>query len=331
MSNQRTLSSLTFRDFRPEDYAWLVEIYNANYPDYAVSISEQRAFDESIDSSKYLLKRFAATDQTGRVLGFGQIRHVLDVYHPRKFMISIWVDPLEQGKGVGTRIYGKIMEELDQLNAIVAWAFSREDLPNLREFYLHRGFREISRDWESRLDVTNVDTGKVQEHVHNVSRQGITFTTLAEERRRNESLKALYELVQLVVADMPREGPYTPVSYEQWEAFMFNNPRLLPEGYIIAKHGSEYVGISYVMRNEKEPQVLTQDDTGVRRDYRGRGIAVVMKVKIVEFAQKHGYKMIKTWNDSTNVAMLAINTKLGFKRQTGWIRMGKMVHSETPS
>jgi GNAT superfamily N-acetyltransferase len=136
-------------------------------------------------------------------------------------------------------------------------------------------------------------------------------------------LKRLFELVDQIVEDMPRADPYTSISYEQWEKLNFTNPRLLPEGYIIAKHGSEYVGVSIVFKNDTEPQVLSQDDTGVRRDYRGKGIAVAMKIKVIEYAKKHNYKMIKTWNDSTNAAMLGINTKLGFKRQTGWVLMQK--------
>src|SRR5207244_13114772 len=66
--------------------------------------------------------------------------------------------------------------------------------------------------------------------------------------------RSLYKLWQSVVADMPREDVYTPISYEQWKALTFGTPRLLPEGYIIAKHGSEYVGLSFVFRNEKQPQ-----------------------------------------------------------------------------
>ena len=122
---------------------------------------------------------------------------------------------------------------------------------------------------------------------------------------------------------MPRPGEYDPIPFEQLDAFMFNNPRLLPEAYIIAKHGPEYVGISYVFKNEKEPQVLSQGDTGVRRDYRGQGIAVALKLKVIEFARQHGYNMVRTRNASTNMPMLAVNTKLGFKRKIGWIQMEK--------
>ena len=56
MSEQRTLS-LGFREFRSSSYERLVEIYNANYPDYRISVAERRSRDESVDRTKYLLKR----------------------------------------------------------------------------------------------------------------------------------------------------------------------------------------------------------------------------------------------------------------------------------
>jgi GNAT superfamily N-acetyltransferase len=328
MTSQRTLPTITFRDLSPDDYPRFIEIYNANHPEEPISASELRAYDESLDRSRYVLKRFAALSETGKIVGFGQIRHFLDMYHPKKFGIGIYVDPGEYCKGIGTATYQKLMKELTNLDATVAWTWCMEHLPKQQEFYLHRGFNEVVRAWESRLDPKDVDTGKLQNYVENALRQGITFTTLGEEQKRGRSLRGLYELVQLITADMPRAGStFTPISYVQWQTLTFNSPRLLPEGYIIAKHGDEHVGVSIVFKNETEPKILSQDDTGVRREYRGRGIAIALKVKIIEFAKKHGYEIIRTGNDSSNVPMLAINDKLGFKKHTGWIRMERILRS----
>jgi predicted GNAT superfamily acetyltransferase len=63
--------------------------------------------------------------------------------------------------------------------------------------------------------------------------------------------------------------------------------------------------------------------TGVLREYRGRGIAIALKLRVTQYALQNGYDTIKTWNDSENVAMLAVNTKFRFKREVGWITMEK--------
>jgi mycothiol synthase len=324
MSGQRTLS-LSFRDFRPADYQRLEEIYNANYPDYAGSAAEQRARDDSIDKSKYVLRRFVCLDKrTDAIIGFGGIFNVLDMYHPRKFMVNIYVDPERQRMGVGGAIFDKLLVELKGLDAEIAWTMNKEDLPLHREFFQRRGFIEKSRERESRLDLLAFKPEKFQEHLMRVAQQGISFTTLAEELQCGEdSLRKLHALVQHIAVDMPRPADYTPVPYEQWKTLELNSPRLLPEGYLIAKQDLQYVGLSVVYRNEKDPRLLTQGDTGVSREYRGRGIATGLKLKVIEFARKNGYASIETWNDSTNAPMLAVNIKLGFKRYVGWILMEK--------
>jgi GNAT superfamily N-acetyltransferase len=200
---------------------------------------------------------------------------------------------------------------------------TKEDLARQTEFYQKRGFIAKNRAWESRLDLSTFDHSKFHHYLDRVAREGVTFTTLAQEKKDEPFLRQLHELVQLINEDMPREAPFTPLSYEQWKAFSYDNPRVIPEGYWIARKDSQLVGLSDVHRNEKTPGGLSQDDTGVRREYRSRGIATALKVKVIEWAKQNGFKSIKTWNDSKNVPMLAVNTRLGFKRQVGWVLMQK--------
>jgi mycothiol synthase len=330
MSEQSTLS-LSLRDFHPSNYERLVAIYSANYPDYTLSSAELRSRDESVDRTKYLLRRFECVDlEQDRIVGYGQIINVPDMYHPRKFTANILVEPEQQCRGIGRAIYNRLCEELAQRNAILVWTTVKEDLAKRIEFFHRRGFVERTRNWESRLDLSTANTAPFQGYMDKLLREGITFTTLAQEQRYGEdSLRKIHELVQLIQADMPREAEFTPLSYEDWVTYSMKNPQLLPEGYIIAKDGPKYVGMSDVHRIDTEPGVLQQDDTGVIRDYRGRGIATALKLKVTEFGQKNGYRMIKTWNDSVNAAMLAVNVKLGFKRQVGWILMEKSLRPES--
>jgi len=50
--------------------------------------------------------------------------------------------------------------------------------------------------------------------------------------------------------------------------------------------------------------------TGVRREYRGKGVAFAMKPKVIGYARKNGYEKIKTENATTNPSMFGINMKL---------------------
>jgi GNAT superfamily N-acetyltransferase len=322
MSGQRTLY-LKIREFEPSDYPGLSEIYNANFPDYQRSVDEWRSRDESVDRSRYYLQRYVFSEKDD-VVGFGDLAHVPDMFNPHKYWMTILVGPKSQGRGVASAIYENLSDKLTRLKAIGAWAGSRENLPRLTAFYMKRGFEEKQRVWESRLDVNKVDPSRFQDYAERVRKQGIIITNLAHEQKIDpDALIKLHELVQTIAADIPQPEPFTPISYEQWEAFEIKNPSLLPEGYMIAKDGSKYVGLSTVWRIDREPKGLGQGNTGVRREYRGKGIAIALKLNIIDYARRNGYTRVKTWNDSINAPMLAVNIKLGFKREVGWLTLEK--------
>ncbi len=52
---------------------------------------------------------------------------------------------------------------------------------------------------------------------------------------------------------------------------------------------------------------------------------MVLKLKVIAYAKAHGYTLIKTWNASTNSPILALNEKLGFRRQPAWIEYAKIL------
>jgi RimJ/RimL family protein N-acetyltransferase len=322
MSEQRTLY-LKRREFEPSDYPRLSEIYNANFPDYQRSVEEWRSRDESVDKSKYYLQRFVFSEK-GAPVGFGDLAHVTDMFNPHKYWMTILVDPKSQGRGIASAIYESLNDTLVQLKAIGCWAGSRENLPRLTAFYKKRGFEEKQRVWESRLEVSKVDNSRFQDYAERVRKQGIVITSLAQERKVDrDALRKLHELVQTIAADIPQPEPFTAISYEQWEAFEIKNPSLLPDGYMIAKDGSKYIGLSTVWRIDREPKGLGQGNTGVRREYRGRGIAIALKLNMIDYAKQNGYTRVKTWNDSINAPMLAVNIKLGFKREVVWLTLEK--------
>ncbi|HZY94263.1 MAG TPA: GNAT family N-acetyltransferase [Candidatus Bathyarchaeia archaeon] len=326
MLSQKTLS-LNITEFKPSQYERLAEVYNANFPDNGISAAEWRSDDDRTfgSNSKFLLKRYACQDhETGVTIGFGEFVHIPDMFHPQKFWIRIWVDPNYQGRGAGRGLYDRLLRELESLGAVTVWTGSAENLPVRTAFFERSGFVEKTRAWESRLDVTSFDAEKFRDYPSKVAREGIRITTLAEERGRGEdALRKLHVLVQDICGDMPQIAAFTPLSYEEWYSLQMESPRLLPGGWMIAMDGDEYVGMSTVLRTDTAPQELMQGDTGVVRAYRGRGIAVALKLAVVDYARKNGYGKVKTWNASNNAPMLAVNTKLGFKREVGWITLEK--------
>src|SRR5262249_23273118 len=104
-----------------------------------------------------------------------------------------------------------------------------------------------------------------------------------------------------------------------WETVGLVIPTYLPDGYLIAKDGERWVAESALWDNRDEPHALDQGMTGVIRAYRGRGIAMALKVRGARLARALGKREIRTGNDSLNVPILRINEALGFKRESARI------------
>jgi GNAT superfamily N-acetyltransferase len=61
--------------------------------------------------------------------------------------------------------------------------------------------------------------------------------------------------------------------------------------------------------------------TGVLREYRGRDIALALKLRAIQVARAREMRTMWTNNDSENAPMLAINRKLGYQPEPGVIRL----------
>jgi len=148
-----------------------------------------------------------------------------------------------------------------------------------------------------------------------IEEQGITITTFAEERDRDpRCVEKLYELTTVLSQDDPARGPLAPPAYNGREALMWMQMSyVLPDAYFIAKRGDEYVGVSDVSLFEAVPGGLTQGFTGVKRGYRRRGLATALKVHEILYARSHGYQVIRSLNKPEQVAIRALNEKLGFE------------------
>ena len=317
---QRALS-LGLREFEEADYRRLAEIYDAIFPERARSIEDWRFYDDSLDKTKYCFERYTCLNSTtDQVLGFGELWNPPWMFHPKKFWLDGWVDPKHQRQGVGNALYEKLKDQMKQLGATTAWMGVMENMPEAIAFARKRGFTEKLRGWEQVIDPTHVDTSKFNEYTVKAAEAGITFSTLENELREDsDCYPKLYDLVQTAFRDVPIADTPTDTPYDQWLSFEMKNPNLIQEGYMIAKHRDRYVGTSVVWRIKKDPRSLYQGLTGVLREYRGKGVAMALKLKVFDFARLNGFNHIRTANASNNEGMLAINKKLGFKKDVGWI------------
>ncbi len=308
--------------FQPEHYERVLKIRNTLFPDHAMSLKELRFEDESWDHDRYTFERYVALDIAGDVVGFIEYGHSPSIFHPRKFWMEINVDPERQRRGIGTLLYDFLMGRLEELKAVEVRSWAQESMGESVRFLQHRSFVEQQRTWESVLDLSWFEPSQYRGQLR--SMEGVEIVTRAQEIEvRSELNSMLHELAATLMKDVPLPGKYTPVSLELFRQWTLESPGALSEGYFLATKGGEYVGQCVLQRQLGMEGSLEHGLTGVRREFRRHGLAMALKVRALEWAKEAGYRTVRTWNDSANRGMLAINERLGFVREPAWISFVK--------
>lgn len=283
---------------------------------------------QNFDESRYVRSQYVAEDASGQILGFGSIEQ--STYLPR-YRLFIVTDPRWLPFGVGDLLLERLMIDLTDAGAVTVSCREYKSQIELFAFLTNRGFTEVDRVLDLRLDVTGFVVSSVSRVVEKVKERGITLTTLAEERSRDpHCIEKLYELISVLHSDDPAHALFALPAYHEREVRLWlDMPYVLPDAYFIARFGDLYVGVSGVNLFEALPGGLTQSFTGVRADFRRQGIATALVSRAIEYAATHDYKIIQSCNRPIQSAILALNKKLGFKVFSGNVTVEKCLREVT--
>jgi len=317
-------SLFSIRSFTDSDFESYSEVRRAARPNYPVSAETLRHHDESLGANLVHDRYVAELRRTGQVVAIGGLGEDPTQAHAGKYWTFVFVRPEFQGQGIGSRLYEILLQDARRQNGVCLRAsVQTEELAGLA-FSAHRGFAERRRDWQSVLDVDAADISRLPALLRGLRHGGIEVTTLAQEGVTDPTvLQRLYRLDVETGSDVPRLDPYNPWTFDQFRRAELEGPQVLPEAWLIAKAGGEYVALSFAEREASDPELLQQQYTCTRKEYRRRGLALTLKLGVIDFARRHGFRRIRTNNDSTNAPMWKLNEELGFRRISTTIQLEK--------
>ncbi len=316
-------ASITLRPFTPEDYEVFVRLSNEAYPEYQWTVDEVRYWDDDWKPEGFFRRRILAIE-AGAPVGYAEASHARGQFVPSNYRVDLVVRPKARRRGIGTVLFDDLVAALRPRGARWIRAQIKDSDQAGIAFAQGNGAVELKRDWESRLDLAAFDPAPFAGAPTRAARAGVRITTLATEMENDpDAIRKAYELHETARLDVPNLDAPTPSPYERFEHEVLHGPASLPDAYFIAIRNGRYVGESSLGKEGTDPGVIYQQLTAVLRDERGKGIAMALKLEAVEYARTHGYREVRTWNDSTNRPMLAINEALGFEKQPAWIFFGK--------
>ena len=301
------------RPFHDPDWTTVSAIASARARDDAPGLELWLRGRQKFDESRYFRRHYVVENAADkRIIAYGAVEQT--VYLP-KYRLLVLADPQWLKHGAGDLLLDQLMLDLREAQAVTVSCrqyASETELVNLLE---SRGFEETSRVLDMRLDVATADVSLVPELVQRFEAEGISISTFAEERVQDpRCVEKLYELTTLLSQDDPARGPFVPPAYNAREALMWMEMKyVLPDAYCIAKRRDEYVGVSDVSLFDAMPGGLTQGLTGVKREYRRRGLATALMLHGIDYAQSHGYRIIQSFVKPQQTAIRALHEKLGFQ------------------
>ncbi|MCI4351991.1 MAG: GNAT family N-acetyltransferase [Thermoplasmata archaeon] len=318
-------SRFSVRPLTEGDYGSWAAIEQAIRPDQPVSAETLRHQEEAFGPSNYHELYNVDARQLTRAVAVGGVGQAPEAARGN-FWLDVAVHPEVQRQGIGARLYETLLARAEEKGAQLLRAFVREEERAGRAFLVKRGFVERRRNWTSLLDLASVDLERLPTRSREPNTSRIEISTLAREGVHDPRvLEQLYRLDAEASVDEPRLEPYVPPSFANYRTFNFGGPNALPEAWFIAKDRGQYVAFSYAQRESAAPDTLEQMFTCTQREYRRQGLALALKLRIIDYGKRHGYRWIRTHNDSSNVPMWALNERLGFRKVYAGIQTEKVL------
>ena len=202
--------------------------------------------------------------------------------------------PEHRRRGVGSALLRRLAEHVEGLgvDTVRAKVDDDADLPFAHRF----GFVEVDREVEQTYVLDTRPTLSPPPG-------GVDVVTAAD---RPGLWEASYERFgREVLADFAVTTPLE-ISAEQWASSWLADPMFL------AVHEDEVVGCAGLLLDEDEPHRAENALTAVRRDWRGDGLAVHLKLRALRWAADHGIREVYTWTQDGNAPMRALNERLGY-------------------
>lgn len=300
----------TLRPHLDQDFEALVGIRNRINPE-PITANQMRDFAASnrANSNTYEIWVAEADD---RILAYGILAQGDDL-PPGWWYMRVQTDPDQNGQGAATALYNHLESIAREGGAVEIESQVRGDDDAAFAWAEHRGFRSDRLRTESVLDLTTFDGSRFAGAVEKTAATGLRFEMhYPGLPQSDEFLLRMYDLHAETFPEVPAFVPPFP-PFETWVKEWRGEGRVnQPVFAIFACDGDRIVGESSLSLPELADAAAYTIYTAVRKAYRGRGLALALKLLTIEAAKARGVTRMRTNNDPDNPAMLAVNAKLGY-------------------
>ena len=288
------MASMTIRETHDGDAEACVALLREVMPDAIGNVETWLHRRRTTPARSRLLSLVAEAD--GEVVARGEagVNWFLDDSYG---FITVAVTAAHRRRGIGGAIYDRLAEHAHEVGVTRVQSLFHETDEGTR-FASTRGFREIRAETPSAVDPRAVDLPL---------RDDVELVALGELDPHD-----VHRVDEELTRDVPYIEPIEQLPYDDWLNFVWHNPTFAPDGSFAAFVDGELASLSMLFADRDSGRGLN-GFTGTRRAYRGRGLALAVKIASLRWAAANGITIVFTTNDETNAPMLAVNRKLGYR------------------
>ncbi len=278
-----------------------VEIFAAVHPSSGIGASEARSYEQQVrDFTAWI----AYLDEASVAAAHAAVESGSEIP-----AAALYVLREGRGHGVGTRLYETISSWARERDATELRSSVDEDDADSLAWVQRRGFVEVSRESYLDLDLTATAAPGVEPPA------GVEITPWAE---RPELVHGLYEVAREAWEDIPGQDREMS-TFDEWLRNDMQSEGDRADATFVAVAGDEVVGYAKFSLSTEDTDVGWHDLTGVRRAWRGRGVARALKHAQIAWAKEQGYKRLRTANEVRNEPIRRLNERLGYRPAPGRI------------
>jgi GNAT superfamily N-acetyltransferase len=282
-----------------------LDIYNEVWPHDKVSLEDVDSYKSSLTEHVDLLARV-----DGRPAGSAVA--AIQPQDPGIVYALATVLAEHRRRGVGTALYEAVSgwgreRRLDRVEVPVL-----DDDPESLAFAARRGFVEERRETGVVLELAGIEAPAVEPP------PGVEIVTWAE---RPELARGMYEVALEAFPDVPGFEDDMMEPFADWLAHDMQGSGDHPEATFVALTGDEVVGYAKFSLTTAQPTSAYHDLTGVKRAWRGRGVARALKATQIGWAKANGYARLHTRNDERNTPIRRLNERFGYRPGIGRIHL----------
>lgn len=278
-----------------------LDVYNAVWPHAAFTMDEVRSFKQSVRAHHDVVARLDGVP-------VGSALTVLVPHRSDRVLTIVTVLASHRHHGVGTALYAELSAWTGERGLAEIEVPVLDNDPESLAYATRRGFVEERRELGVVLDVTGMEPPAL------VPPDGVEILSWAG---RPELARGMYEVSLEAYPDIPGFEDDELESYEDWLAHDMQGSGDLPEATFVAVAGDEVIGYAKFALTAARPTVAFHDISGVKRAWRGRGVARALKTAQIHWAIENGFTQLHTRNEERNEPIRRLNASLGYRPGIG--------------